>query len=105
MEQTSITIEAIDKEITFCENFIGEFETKLEKLQERTKHLTERLDVLRAVYEKLPVGMTKEIVQGNIGLVADERFDLIPEINKCTSNIKHYNEIIDNLNELKKEIE
>lgn len=104
LEETLLSIESIDEEIELCKDIISQFQSKLDELTKKTQLLTNRLNVLRAVEEKLPAGSTKQLNSANINMVADERFNLIPEINKQSSNIKHYQQILQTLIELKSEI-
>lgn len=105
MEKTLLTITAINEEIELCKDVISQFQTKLDELTEKSKSLSNRLNVLRAVGEKLPEGMAKQVNQANIGIIADERFELLPKISKQSNNIEYYKQILNTVIDLKNELE
>ncbi|RIJ65544.1 hypothetical protein [Rummeliibacillus sp. POC4] len=104
MELTTITKESINREIDFCTDFIDTKKDELSKFEEKFRRLTERLNVLTTIEEKLPEGLSKKLTQHNITVVANERFELAPKLSNLKSNIEGYYTIIDSLVDLRSEI-
>lgn len=104
MEQTTLSYETINKEIEFCEDIIAQLDNELAELKIKEKNLTERLDVYRELKNRIPTGTAKEIVQHNMGILADQRLELIPKISNKITNIDSYQKVIESLQELRKEI-
>ncbi|MEG0259181.1 MAG: hypothetical protein RR651_04850 [Lysinibacillus sp.] len=104
MEDYKISVETVDREIERFKGLVNARQEELDKSLELLKSRTERIDVLKTVEERLQDGPPKVIVQKTYQFEADERFKLIPEVNNHEVNIKHYNNIIEKLEELKRSL-
>lgn len=104
LEQTILSLKAIENEIELTTDTIKRFETQLEELKEKYKRLTERLGVLQALEAKLPEGMAKLVIKETIKIVINERFELAPGLSNKKSNIEHQTNILVALQELKNEV-
>lgn len=106
MEELTLSLDVIEKEINYCEELVGEFKKKHNELTEKDNYLNEQLKVWRVIEEKITNnGGTKALVDVNIESFVSQRFELATEINVQQANIDQYSEIIGNLKEIRSEIE
>lgn len=104
MEDIKLSLEAIDKEISFFKELISERLEQLEQTKSLVKGKTDRINILRAIECQLEEGPAKIIVQKTYQTEADSRFELAPKILNHEANIKHFTKIIEKLEELKETI-
>lgn len=104
MEKVQLSIEAIDDEIKICLDQISHFQTIFDDLRERSKTLTNRIEVLRAISERLPEGGARLMNERNIEAEDQKRLELEQEMSKQIRHIKNYEEILDCLVKLKHEM-
>lgn len=104
MEGFTLTVEMIDKEISNLQSIIDSKQSELDKLIKDSRNLTERIEVFKRLEKVVKEDILKRIAEKNITMLADDRFKMIPDINNVDSTIKQFSQLIEYLEEIKKDI-
>lgn len=94
----------VDNEIEIFQGIINDKQTELDKLLEEIQKLNGRIEIFKRLNEMVEEEVLKRVTTKNTQALADEVFDKIPTINGLKSTIKQFSQLVDYLEEMKKDL-
>lgn len=100
----TLTVEMIDTEIENFQGIIHDKQIELDKLLEETHKLNGRIEIFKRLNDMAEEEVLKRVTTKNIQMFADELHGKIPNINGVKSTIKQFSQLVEYLEEMKKDL-
>ncbi|MEY2363259.1 hypothetical protein R6U76_19695 [Lysinibacillus capsici] len=100
----TLTVEMVDNEIEIYQGIINEKQTEIDKLLEETQKLNGRIEIFKRLNGMVEEEVLKRVTTKNMQALSDEVFGKIPTINGLKSTIRQFSQLIEYLEEMKKDL-